>query len=53
LRGEIQKGLDSGSAKDADGRDKVFPNTTPKELADKIRKFLGRKLTASPVKSAA
>jgi hypothetical protein len=35
------------------GRDKVFPNTTPKELADKIRKFLGRKLTASPVKSAA
>lgn len=35
------------------GRDKVFPSTTPKELADKIRKFLSRKLAVSPTKSAA
>jgi hypothetical protein len=28
----------------AAGRDKMFPNTTCKMLADKIRKFLSRKL---------
>jgi hypothetical protein len=36
-----------------EGRDKMFPSTTCKALADKIRKFLSRKLPAAPAKAAA
>jgi hypothetical protein len=35
------------------GRDKMFPSTTCKALADKIRKFLSRKLPAVARKAAA
>ncbi len=35
------------------GRDKMFPSTTCKMLADKIRKFLSRKLPAGAAKAAA
>lgn len=35
------------------GRDKMFPSTTCKMLADKIRKFLSRKLLAVSAKAAA
>ena len=37
----------------AAGRDKMFPSTTRKMLADKIRKFLTRKFAAVPAQSAA
>lgn len=37
----------------AAGRDKMFPSTARKMLADKIRKFLARKFAAAPAKSAA
>ena len=35
------------------GRDKMFPSTTCKTLADKIRKFLSRRLPAAIAKAAA
>jgi hypothetical protein len=37
----------------AAGRDKMFPSTTCKMLADKIRKFLSRKLPVGDAKAAA
>jgi len=35
------------------GRDKMFPSTTCKMMADKIRKFLSRKLPIAAAKEAA
>jgi hypothetical protein len=37
----------------AAGRDKIFPSTASKVMAEKIRKFLSRRLGAEPAKAAA
>jgi hypothetical protein len=37
----------------ADGRDKIFPATANKVMAEKIKKFLTRKLGAPTAKAAA
>jgi hypothetical protein len=37
----------------AAGRDKIFPSTANRMMAEKVRKFLSRKLGAGLVKDAA